>query len=85
MRDRAGVSQWSGLSQVEFRDAILDEKSRELFCEGHRRQDLIRHGKFIDKAVARGATSASSKHILFPIPAEVILEGNGVIEQNPGY
>jgi hypothetical protein len=85
VRDRAGVPQWSGLSQGEFRDAILDERGRELFCEGHRRQDLIRHGKFIDKAVARGATSASSKHILFPIPAEVILEGNGVIEQNPDY
>ena len=85
VRDRAGVAQWSGLTQEEFRDAILDERGRELFCEGHRRQDLIRHGKFIEKAIERGATSASSKHILFPIPSDVILEGNGVIEQNPDY
>lgn len=85
VRDRAGVSQWSGLTQDQFREAILDERGRELFCEGHRRQDLIRHGKFIEKAIERGATSASSKHILFPIPASVILEGNGIIEQNPDY
>lgn len=85
VRERAGVTTWSGLTQEAFRDAILDERGRELFCEGHRRQDLIRHGKFIEKARERGATSASSKHILFPIPADVILEGNGIIEQNPDY
>ncbi|MCL6266329.1 RagB/SusD family nutrient uptake outer membrane protein [Flagellimonas myxillae] len=85
VRERAGVTPWSGLTQEEFRDAILDERGRELFCEGHRRQDLVRHGKFIEKAIERGATSASSKHLLFPIPADVILEGGGTIEQNPGY
>lgn len=85
VRERAGVADWSGLTQDEFREAILDERGRELFSEGHRRQDLIRHGKFIDKAVERGATSASERHILFPIPSEVIIEGNGVIEQNPFY
>ncbi len=85
VRDRAGVSGWNGLTQEEFREAILDERGRELFAEGHRRQDLIRHSKFIERAIERGATSASSKHILFPIPAEVMLEGGGIIEQNPGY
>ncbi|MEW4923740.1 RagB/SusD family nutrient uptake outer membrane protein [Algibacter sp. 2305UL17-15] len=85
VRDRAGVAPLAGLSKEEFRNAILDERGRELFGEGHRRQDLIRHGKFIEKAIERGATSASPKHILFPIPSDVILEGNGIIEQNPGY
>ncbi|MCY4561595.1 MAG: RagB/SusD family nutrient uptake outer membrane protein [Flavobacteriaceae bacterium] len=85
VRDRAGVPQWGNMTLEEFRDAILDERGRELFSEGHRRQDLVRHGKFIEKAIERGATSASSKHLLFPIPAEVILEGDGIIEQNPGY
>lgn len=85
VRARAGVPAWNGLTQDEFRDAILDERGRELFCEGHRRQDLVRHGKFIERAVERGATSASPRHVLFPIPAEVILEGGGTIEQNPGY
>ena len=85
VRDRADVDAWSGLTQDEFREAILDERGRELFAEGHRRQDLIRHGKFIEKAKERGATSADSKHILFPIPSEVIIEGKGVINQNPDY
>jgi len=85
VRARAGVAPWSGLTQDAFRDAILDERGRELFCEGHRRQDLIRHGKFIEKAVERGATSASDKNILFPIPTDVFLEGQDIIEQNPGY
>ncbi len=29
--------------------SILDERARELYLEGHRRQDLIRFGKFISK------------------------------------
>jgi hypothetical protein len=85
VRIRAGVSQWTGLTQDEFRENILDERGRELFSEGHRRQDLIRHGKFIEKAIERGATSADAKNTLFAIPSAVILEGNGIIEQNPGY
>lgn len=85
VRSRAEVPDWSGMTQETFRDAILDERGRELFVEGHRRQDLIRHGKFIEKAIERGVTNASSKHKLFPIPSPVILEGNGIIEQNPGY
>ncbi|RNC83207.1 MAG: RagB/SusD family nutrient uptake outer membrane protein [Balneola sp.] len=84
VRNRVSLSDLSGLSQTEFRDAILVERGHELFAEGVRRQDLIRHGKFIEYAQARG-TSAQSHHVLFPIPQEVILQGEGIIEQNPGY
>lgn len=85
VRLRAGVGAWSGMSEAQFRDAILDERGRELFSEGVRRQDLVRHGKFIEKAIARGASNAQPHHVLFPIPQEVIIEGKGIIEQNPGY
>jgi len=85
VRERAGVDPWSGLTQAEFRDAILDERGRELFGEGARRQDLIRHGKFIEYAQDRGITDAESHEILFPIPQSVIIESDGVVEQNEGY
>jgi starch-binding outer membrane protein, SusD/RagB family len=85
IRFRAGLNGWSRtLTQQEFRDSILDERGRELYSEGVRRQDLIRHGKFISYAIARGA-DAKSYQVLFPIPVDVILEGNGIIKQNSGY
>jgi hypothetical protein len=85
VRARAKVSEWNGLTQEQFRDSILDERGRELFSEGVRRQDLIRHGKFIQYAIDRGITNAQPYQVLFPIPIDVIIEGNGIIEQNPGY
>jgi hypothetical protein len=85
VRARARVPEWSGLTQAQFRDSILDERGRELFSEGVRRQDLIRHGKFTQYARDRGLTNAQDYQVLFPIPIDVIIEGNGIIEQNPGY
>jgi hypothetical protein len=42
IRLRAGVSAWSGATL----DQLLAERGRELYCEGQRRQDLIRFGKW---------------------------------------
>lgn len=67
-----------------FRDFLLDERGRELYDEGVRRQDLIRHGKFISNARERGM-NAEAHQVLFPIPQEVITEGGGIIKQNEGY
>lgn len=38
----------AGLSQEEFRKAIMEERSYELAGEGHRRQDLIRWGRYYE-------------------------------------
>jgi starch-binding outer membrane protein, SusD/RagB family len=84
VRRRAGVPEWSNLSQEELRDALLDERGREFYGEGVRRQDLIRHGRFIERALAQGAL-AQPHHVLFPIPLAVILEGDGTVIQNCGY
>jgi hypothetical protein len=85
VRQRAGVSDFSGLTQAQFRQELLDERGRELYGEGQRRQDLIRNGTYITNAVARGKTSAKTHMVLYPIPNAVIIQGRGVIAQNPGY
>jgi hypothetical protein len=72
-------------SKEAFRDFILDERARELYCEGWRRIDLIRHGKFVQKAVEAGWASLSDTHLnLYPIPQTAINE-NPNLRQNPGY
>jgi len=75
---------WIGMSKEAFRDSILNERGRELFCEGARRQDLIRHGKFVEYALMR-APGVTARDTLFPIPSSVIIESKGIVEQNPGY
>lgn len=66
-----------------FRDLILAERGWEFYSEGLRREDMIRHGKFISSAVSRGV-SAQDYHVLFPIP-EIETSANSNIEQNTGY
>lgn len=74
------------VNKDSFNDFLLDERGRELYYEfGIRRQDLIRHGKLISYAQARGITNAKDYMVLLPIPQDVISESNGIVEQNPGY
>jgi hypothetical protein len=84
VRSRANVSLYTvgSFTKESFRDAILNERLWEFFTEGLRRQDLIRHGKFISNAVARGK-SAKSTQVLFPIPQTEINVSH--IQQNEGY
>lgn len=86
VRNAAGVytiSQGDFASVQELRDFILDERGREFHTEFLRRQDLIRHGKFIEMAQERGKP-AQEHHTLFPIPQPEI-DRNPELEQNPGY
>lgn len=72
-------------------DFILDERSRELYWEGHRRTDLVRYAKFTGGAylwpwkgkVAAGASTESFRD-LYPIPSND-LGANPTLKQNPGY
>ena len=82
---RANVSE---LKKNEFdkdslRDFLLEERGRELYCEGHRREDLIRHGKFIQRAIETGY-DAKDCHVLYPIPQSAMNE-NPNLKQNIGY
>ncbi len=71
-------------SKEAFRSFLLAERGRELYCEGQRRQDLIRHGVYISRARERG-NNAQDYQVLFPIPQWVITEADGIIKQNDGY
>lgn len=62
--------------------ALLDERGRELYWEGWRRQDLIRFGKFLEPWQEKPTDDV--KYLIFPIPSEQ-LAVNPNLTQNEGY
>lgn len=74
-------------------DYILDERIRELVGEENRRMTLMRTGTLVERALRYNSESPvnpmvglESKHLLLPIPqAEIDLNKDAVLEQNPGY
>ena len=61
---------------------VLDERGRELYWEGWRRQDLIRFGKFLEPWQEK--ESDDPKNLVFPIPSDQ-LAVNPTLTQNPCY
>ncbi|TAI49579.1 RagB/SusD family nutrient uptake outer membrane protein [Flagellimonas allohymeniacidonis] len=91
LRERAYGDTSGNITASELNpDFILDERSRELYWECHRRTDLIRFGQFSSQGiwpwkgnVPEGRTTESFRD-LYPIPvADVIANPN--ITQNDGY
>jgi hypothetical protein len=70
------------LSSIDL-NSLLDERGRELWWEGWRRQDLIRFKKFLSSFQEKNYVS-DSKYLLFPIPDDQ-LAVNPYLKQNPGY
>ncbi len=62
IRQRAGLDSWNNVDL----DMLLEERGREMFWEGHRRQDLIRFGKFNEEWWEKPESSPDRK--VFPIP-----------------
>jgi hypothetical protein len=78
LRVTRGATIWKSINL----DNLLDERGRELYWEGWRREDLIRFGKFLDTWQLK--PSDDPKYLLFPIPVDD-LAVNPNLKQNPGY
>ena len=63
-------------------NSMLDERGREMYWEGYRRQDLIRFGKFLQAWQEKPASDPRS--LLFPIPNSQLAVNTNLV-QNPGY
>jgi hypothetical protein len=71
----------SALTSVDL-NVLLDERGREFYWEGQRRNDLIRFGKFL--LAWQEKPASGPERLLFPIPNSQ-LAANPNLSQNPGY
>ncbi|RFS23498.1 RagB/SusD family nutrient uptake outer membrane protein [Chitinophaga silvatica] len=78
LRTKRGATIFADLTT----DKLIDERGRELYWEGWRRQDLIRFGKYLDPWQLKQPDDP--KYLLFPIPTSD-LAVNPNLKQNPGY
>jgi len=78
IRSNRHASTWGAVDL----NALLDERGRELYWEGWRREDLIRYGKFLD--IWQLKPSDDPRNLLFPIPTKD-LAVNKNLKQNDGY
>ena len=85
IRKRAGLPDLAGLTQDQFRDAVLLERRLELAFEGHRRYDLVRTKRLISAMQAQNPSiKVEERHYLLPIP-QTERDVNPALTQNPGY
>lgn len=91
LRQRAYGSNAGNITGAELTlDLVLSERARELYWEGHRRQDLIRYNRFTTNGVwvfkggvQAGRTTEAFRN-LYPLPASELV-ANRNLQQNEGY
>ncbi len=79
IRNMRNASVLTALTEAD----LLAERGRELYWEGHRRNDQIRFGTLLNPVQERPTTSDRTR-LVFPIPADA-LATNPNLSQNPGY
>lgn len=90
VRARAGIPLLSvispALNKDDFREAVFEERRKELVFEYQRWFDLARRGSdyYVKKLKAAGKTNALPKHIHFPIPQRE-LDLNPNLKQVPDW
>jgi len=79
-------------TQVKRRSAIIEERAKELACEGDRRWDLIRWGIYLQAMNAIGGSddagvlkTRQERNLLFPIPVAEINTNKAINTNNPGW
>lgn len=91
LRERAYKSSAGNIDATDLTlEFVLDERSRELHWEGHRRTDLIRFRQFTENGiwpwkggVMEGKTTETFRNV-YPIPSSDII-ANPTLTQNDGY
>ncbi|WP_428981731.1 RagB/SusD family nutrient uptake outer membrane protein [Lutimonas zeaxanthinifaciens] len=91
LRERAYGSAAGNIDATDLTlEFILDERSRELHWEGHRRTDLVRFNQFTENGVwpwkggiMEGKTTEKWRDV-YPIPSADIIANPG-LKQNDGY
>jgi len=81
LRTLRGVAPLGNVTEQD----LLDERAKELYAEGWRRNDMIRFGQYLrgwDLKV--DAEIGNETRLLFPIPLTQILANPNLV-QNPGY
>ncbi len=89
IRDRANQHLVEPLHSGDFdkaslRARIYQEREWEFYAEAKRREDQIRQGIFVEKAVNERGKNADDHHELFPIP-QAEISANPNLVQNEGY
>lgn len=97
VRQRVGLAKVAAAdrtSKTVMADIILQERRLELAFEGHRWDDLVRHGKAVQTMNALNEIDlrtgskvnyqAADKHLRCPLPQRE-LDRNPKLQQNPGY
>lgn len=90
VRNRAGITPLHiaapALNQSDFREAVFEERRKELVFEYQRWFDLSRRGAdyYVSKLKAAGKINATAKHIHFPIPQRE-LDLNPNLKQVTGW
>lgn len=91
VRARAKMPAYDGMDQATLRQAIRDERVRELAIEGYRWWDLRRWGIAADRFQKNpelrgnsGGQFVTGKHEYYPLPRQDV-DSNPNLNQNPGY
>lgn len=81
LRTVRGVAPLGSVGEAE----LADERARELFVEGWRRNDMIRFGQYLRDWEFKGSAEiGNTTRLLFPIPLPQLLANPNLV-QNPGY